>query len=106
MKSGPFRADDPRVAEINAYDAAAKRIFVVNPLMGRAACPLRTGLEPNSLAILGHLLAVAIANNPRTDNGHAVYFELRGALPPRFVAALEWAPVRTCSSSPTTASTP
>ena len=43
VKSGPFRADDPRVAEIN----------------------------------------------PRTDNGHAVFFELRGALPPRFVAALE-----------------
>ena len=118
VKSGPFRADDPRAAEINAYDASARRIYVVNPLMGRvdtidasdaalpvagpslvplvecqaalaAACPLRAGLEPNSVAIHGNLLAIAAANNPRTDNGHAVFFELRGALPPRFLAAVE-----------------
>jgi DNA-binding beta-propeller fold protein YncE len=118
VKSGPFRADDPRVAEINAYDATARRIYVVNPLMGRidtidasnaalpvpgapllplvecqavlaAACPLRAGLEPNSVAIHGNLLAIAATNNPRTDNGHAVFFELRGTLTPRFIAAVE-----------------
>jgi 2',3'-cyclic-nucleotide 2'-phosphodiesterase/3'-nucleotidase/5'-nucleotidase len=118
IKSGPFRADDPRVAEINAYDAAARRIYVVNPFEGRvdildasdpaspqaavpllplvecqailaAACPLRLGLEPNSVTILGDLLAVAIASTPRTDNGHAVFFELRGTLAPRFIAAVE-----------------
>jgi DNA-binding beta-propeller fold protein YncE len=118
VKTGPFRGDDPRVAEINAYDAVAQRLYVVNPFSSRvdvidasnvnapsaaaplvplvecqaalaAACPLRPGLEPNSVAIHGDLLAVAVANNPRTDNGHAVFFELQGALMPRFIAAIE-----------------
>jgi hypothetical protein len=120
VKTGDFRTGDPRVAEINAYDAAARRIYVVNPLAGRldvidatnpaapvqvaggsidlvaaceaaagAACPLVPGAEPNSVAIRGKLMAVALGNAVRTDNGHAVFFELRGTAAPRFLAAVE-----------------
>ncbi|MCU0976519.1 MAG: choice-of-anchor I family protein [Steroidobacteraceae bacterium] len=32
VKTGPFRDEDPRAAEINAFDSVGKRIFVVNPL--------------------------------------------------------------------------
>jgi DNA-binding beta-propeller fold protein YncE len=32
---------------------------------------------------------VAVANTPKTDNGHAVFFELVPSLAPRFVAAIE-----------------
>jgi DNA-binding beta-propeller fold protein YncE len=118
LKSGPLRGEDPRVAEINAFDAAAARIYVVNPRDGRldvidasnpaapaagapvdidavcadalgAACPVRQGSEPNSVAIHGSTMAVAVANVVRTDNGHAVFFELNGDAPPTFIAAVE-----------------
>lgn len=120
LKTGAFRADDPRVAEINAFDAAGRRIYVVNPLDGRldvidasspaalipatpasldvvlacqAAmgldCPVQAGAEPNSVAIHGRLLAVALGNPVRTDHGHAVFLELQGAAAPVFLAAVE-----------------
>lgn len=118
QKTGPFRTEDPRVAEINAFDADGRRIYVVNPRDGRLDiidasdpsalqpagsldivqacqavqgldCPLQAGAEPNSVAVSGNLLGVALANVVRTDNGHAVFFELRGTDPPRFVAAVE-----------------
>ena len=31
VKSGPLRGEDPRIAEINAYDVLGRRIYVVNP---------------------------------------------------------------------------
>lgn len=115
---GAFRDADPRVAEINAYDPGGRRVYVVNPFDGRldvidiadpsapafaapvpllpacaaalgAACPLALGLEPNSVAVHGRLMAVAVANAVRTANGHAVFFELQGADTPRFLAAVE-----------------
>lgn len=118
LKTGPFRADDPRVAEINAYDAFGRRTYVVNPLDGRldvidmrtpsapasapavnitevcqqamgARCPLLPGSEPNSVAIHGPLMAVAVANAVRTNNGHAVFFLLRGTYAPLFLTAVE-----------------
>ncbi len=116
--TGPFRSEDPRVAEINAFDAHGRRIYVVNPLEARldvidvadpaspsaaasvllvddcqqalgTACPLLPGGEPNSVAIHGGLMAVAYGNAVRTDNGHAIFYRLRGAAAPRFVAAVE-----------------
>lgn len=118
VKTGPFRSADPRVAEINAFDPSGKRIYVVNPLSTRldvinapdptapvqaaavdiiadcttalgAACPVLPGAEPNSVAIHGRHMAVAVANAVRTGNGHAVFYELNGASAPRFVAAVE-----------------
>jgi DNA-binding beta-propeller fold protein YncE len=121
VKTGPIRSEDPRAAEINAFDPAGRRIYVVNPLAGvldvidasspdaptpdavnpivdivgacqaalGPACPLQPGAEPNSVAIHGTRMAVALGNPVRTDNGHAVFFRLRGALAPRFLAAVE-----------------
>ena len=118
VDTGDFRDADPRMAEINAYDVLARRIYVVNPSSGmldvidasdpssptqsasvdivascQAAwgtfCPVLADSEPNSLAIRGPLLAVAVANAVRTDNGHAVLFWLRGDEPPLFLAAIE-----------------
>jgi DNA-binding beta-propeller fold protein YncE len=118
VKSGVFRPDDPRIAEINAFDPEGQRIYVVNPSDGRidiinasnpsapvgagfldiagackleigAECPLQSGLEPNSVAIHGNLMAVAASNAVKTNNGHAVFFELRGIDTPRFLHAVE-----------------
>ena len=117
LKTGLIRTEDPRIAEINAYDAAGRRVYVVNPLDGTLSvidvsdpaipveaapvdifeaceaaweehCPLTDGLEPNSVAIHGHLMAVAAGNPVRTDNGHAVFFWLREGAP-LFLAAVE-----------------
>ena len=118
VRSGAIRGEDPRTAEINAYDAAGRRIYVVNPFDGRldvidatdptspapaapvnivadcqaalgSACPVLTGSEPNGVAIDGNLMAIAVANAVRTDNGHAVFYELNGANPPSFLDAVE-----------------
>jgi DNA-binding beta-propeller fold protein YncE len=120
LKTGVVRGDDPRVAEINAFDAVGRRIYVVNPLNSRVDiidasspaaltqavpgsidiaaacqavlgldCPVPAGSEPNSVAIHGNLMGVALANTVRTENGFAVFFELQGTQPPRFVAAVE-----------------
>ncbi len=118
IKSGPLRGEDPRIAEINAYDHIGKRIYVVNPFGGvldvidasdpnapvpsasvdilgscaaawGSACPIVHGSEPNSVAIRGPILAVALANAVRTDNGHAVFFWLRGNAAPLFLGAIE-----------------
>ena len=118
VRSGPIRGEDPRIAEINAYDALGRRIYVVNPLDGRldvidaadpgapsqaasvnivadcqaalgAACPVLVGSEPNSVAIAGNLMAIAVANAVRTNNGHAVFYELQSGNAPVFLAAVE-----------------
>ena len=121
VKTGPFLAEDPRAAEINAFDSAGKRIFVVNPLASGldvidasnpadpkidatvpfidvvaaceaalgAGCPVKPGAEPNSVAIHGNRMAVALGNAVKTDNGHAVFFELTKTAPPRFLAVVE-----------------
>jgi DNA-binding beta-propeller fold protein YncE len=121
VKTGPFVAEDPRAAEINAFDPAGNRLYVVNPLLSRldvidasnptdpdvdattpfvdilatcqaapdATCPLEPGAEPNSVAIHGDRMAVALGNAVRTDNGHVAFFELRGTQAPRFLSAVE-----------------
>jgi hypothetical protein len=121
VKTGGLRSEDPRIAEINAFDPTGKRVFVVNPLRGvldvidasvpdaprvdalnpvvdvvgacqaalGAACPLKPGAEPNSVAIHGNRMAVALGNPVRTDNGHAVFFRLRGARAPQFLGVVE-----------------
>jgi hypothetical protein len=118
VKTGPLRGEDPRIAEINAYDPDARRVYVVNPQSGAldvidaanpaspvhagavdlvssclaalgAKCPVTSGAEPNSVAVHGSLMAVALSNAVRTSNGHVLIFELRGATPPQVVAALE-----------------
>jgi hypothetical protein len=117
-KTGLIRGEDPRIAEINAYDAFGRRIYVVNPLGGQldvidlqdptapvqassvnivadcqqaldTECPILVGSEPNSVAIHGFLMAVAVANAVRTDNGHAVFYLLRRDSAPLFLAAIE-----------------
>lgn len=117
VRTGLFRSEDPRAAEINAYDPATQRIYVVNPQDGSldiidaavpaapvhigeidivgacqsvagAQCPLAQGAEPNSVAIHGRWLAVALGNLVRTDNGHVVLLDLHEDAP-AFVAALE-----------------
>lgn len=118
VRTGLVRPEDPRVAEINAYDPVSRRVYVVNPLEGRLdvidasdplapvalapldiveacaaalgdQCPVLRGSEPNSVAISGGILAVAVAHATRTANGHAVIFKLRGNEPARFTAAIE-----------------
>jgi DNA-binding beta-propeller fold protein YncE len=118
VKSGPLRGEDPRIAEINAYDPFGKRIYVVNPFDGRLdvidarnpgapapaapvdlvgscsaamgpSCPVLAGSEPNSVAIRWPIMAVAVANPERTSNGHAMFFWLRGDAAPLFLAAIE-----------------
>ena len=58
-------------------------------VLGADACPIEAGNEPNSVAVSGNLLAVAVANPVRTNNGHAVFFELQGTSLPVFLAAVE-----------------
>jgi hypothetical protein len=52
-------------------------------------CPVADGSEPNSVAINGHLMAIAVTNAVRTDNGHAVFYWLRGRHAPLFLSAVE-----------------
>ena len=115
--AGVFTPDDPRISEINAFDPVGQRIYVVNPANSRldvinasnpsaptnggtvnfvadcaalqtSGCPV-AGSEPNSVAIFGTLIGVAISNATRTNNGHAVFYELQGAAVPRFLVSLE-----------------
>ena len=109
LQTGGLRNAEPRIAEINAYDPSGKRVYIVNPetgvldviditaptspvkapsldivaacetALGKAGCPVEAGIEPNSVAIFGNLLAVAVGNDVKTSNGHAVFFRLNGA---------------------------
>ena len=58
-------------------------------VLGADACPIEAGNEPNGVAVSGNLLAVAVGNPVRTNNGHAVFFELQGTAKPVFLAAVE-----------------
>jgi hypothetical protein len=77
---------DGRLDAIDARDPRA--LAVIAPVDILAACrsargercPLLPGGEPNSVAIHGRLMTVAVANAVRTDNGHAVFFPLRRAV--------------------------
>jgi hypothetical protein len=68
----------------DSIDLAAACLAALGP-----SCPVAPGNEPNSVDIHGELMAVAVSNAVRTDNGHAVFFQLQGANPPVLMAALE-----------------
>lgn len=58
-------------------------------VLGKDACPIEAGNEPNAVVISGNLLAVAVGNPIRTNNGHAMFFALQGASLLVFLAAVE-----------------
>ncbi len=90
-ETGIFNASG---AEIPAYDAATKRIFFTNsasnsieildisdPANPQALSPIDLspyGAGPNSIAVKNGLVAVAVEADPKTDNGHAVFFDTDG----------------------------
>ncbi len=115
--AGPFRDADPRISEINAFDPVGRRIYVVNPQNSRldvidasvptaptgdgvvnivtdcataqgAGCPIASS-EPNSVAIFGDIMGIAISNADRQANGHAVFYRLRGEAAPQFLVSVE-----------------
>ncbi len=90
-ETGIFNASG---AEIPAYDAATKKIFFTNsannsieildisdPENPQALSPIDLspyGAGPNSIAVKNGLVAVAVEANPKTENGHAVFFDTNG----------------------------
>ena len=84
---------DESAAEIVAFDAATKRIFVVNALSASidvldasdpanptkvgalATDPDETGMEANSVAVHGGLVAVAVEAANTQDAGHIAFFK-------------------------------
>ena len=83
-------------AEIAAYDASSRRLFVVNVFARRIdivdltspATPTRVGTidlrrlghHANSVAVHNGLVAVAIESDPKTTPGVVAFFEANGAL--------------------------
>jgi len=83
---------------IDASNPAAPRIDTTVPFIDvvavceaalGAGCPVKPGAEPNSVAIHGNRMAVALGNAVKTDHGHAVFFELYETAAPRFLAVVE-----------------
>ncbi|MBQ25950.1 choice-of-anchor I family protein [Alcanivorax sp.] len=84
---------DASAAEIPAYDAASKRLFVVNAEQGEldvldlsdpenpvkidaiSAAGIAAGAEVNSVAASHGLVAVAIEADPKTDNGFVALYQ-------------------------------
>ncbi len=82
-------------AEVVAYDATTKRVFFTsssenalkildvsnpsNPVMyGNSISLAEYGAGPNSVAVYGALVAVAVESDPKTDNGSVVFFNTSG----------------------------
>lgn len=93
-RSGIF---DRSAAEIPAYDAQSQRLFVVNAAdravdvldIRNPANPTRinqirfapeVGFAPNSVAVRGGILAVALEANPKTSPGTVAFYNANGAL--------------------------
>lgn len=88
-------------AEISAYDAGSRRLFVVNSVqasidilsLANPAAPQKVGAldvttwgaVANSVDVYGGLVAVAVQADPKTDNGQVVFFSAQGA----FLKAVE-----------------
>jgi DNA-binding beta-propeller fold protein YncE len=88
-------------AEIVAHDKKTQRLFTVNALSGKVdVLDIDTPLSPqllfsidvspwgsaaNSVATHNGVVAVAVENAVRTDNGHAVFFDADG----EFIAVVE-----------------
>lgn len=89
-------AYDEGAAEIAAYDAATRRLFVTNAGGGRvdvfditdptAPAPLPSldvtpwGALANSVAVRNGLVAVAVEADPKTDPGTVLFFDAAGTL--------------------------
>lgn len=88
-------------AEISAYDAPSRRLFVVNSVqasidildLSQPSSPKKVGaidVTPwgavaNSVDALNDLIVVAVQADPKTDPGSAVFFDSNGS----FIAAIE-----------------
>lgn len=89
-KIGGFEGGTPGAAEITAYDASSKRLFVVNGANGTVdvldlanpAAPTRLGTinistlgaSVNSVAVHGGLVALAIEGSPKTSAGQVALY--------------------------------
>jgi DNA-binding beta-propeller fold protein YncE len=87
---------DEAAAEISAWDAASQRLFTTNadtgavdvldlsdPTQPRALPSIDVtpfGHHPNSVAVRGGLLAVAVENDPKSAPGAVVFFDANGQL--------------------------
>ena len=92
---GTFDAGGAGSAEIVAFDAGSKRLFVVNaqtktvdivdaadPTQPSRIATIDTSAlgAPNSVATHGGLVAVAIESSPKTDPGHVAFYDVNGVL--------------------------
>lgn len=90
-----YDAGDAGSAEIVAYDAIAKRLFLVNAATATVdivdvrnpAIPSRLSTidtstfgSPNSVAVSRGIIAVAIESRPKTDPGHVAFYTSSGEL--------------------------
>lgn len=90
-----YDAGEAGSAEIVAYDAASKRLFVVNAAtatvdildLRNASNPTlistihtSTFGSPNSVAVARGIVAVAIESTPKTDPGHVAFYTIDGEL--------------------------
>jgi hypothetical protein len=90
-----FDAGEAGSAEIVAFDAASKRLFLVNAETAtvdildvrNASQPTRISTintsslgSPNSVAVRDGVIAVAIESDPKTDPGHVAFYDIDGKL--------------------------
>lgn len=90
---GTFDAGGAGSAEVVAYDAKSRRLFVVNAQtqtvdvldVRNPKAPSRIGTidtsglgAPNSVAVRDGLVAVAIQSDPKTDAGHVAFYDVSG----------------------------
>lgn len=90
-----YDAGEAGSAEIVAFDAASKRLFLVNaetatvdildvrnPSRPRKLSTINTATlgSPNSVAVRNGLVAVAIESDPKTDPGHIAFYDINGKL--------------------------
>lgn len=85
---------DGGAAEISAYHARSKRLFVINastksvdilslrdpsnPALVKALDMSQYGDHANSVAVHGNIVAVAVQADPKTDSGSVVFFNPEG----------------------------
>jgi hypothetical protein len=91
--ASPAPGNEIERAEIAAYDPATRRIFSINPTLARVdvldisdpsdpafAFIILLGGRPNSVAIHGGIVAVAVENAVKTDPGFVKFFDTDGTL--------------------------
>ncbi|MDX2130202.1 MAG: choice-of-anchor I family protein [Chloroherpetonaceae bacterium] len=107
--TGVYRDADPRSSEIPAYDPINRHIFVVNPYGTNGTDPSVDVLQlpvsagaptfvtkiaitngaPNSVAVNGNLLAIAIDATAKTDSGRVDFYTLASGQNPVFAASFK-----------------